>query len=317
MADRHSETALIVGVAARRRRGGPGGPSGRLARDAVRALPLLPAVVLLAIFLIGPVISAFFGAFTNASLRGAAARGAEFVGFRNFTDLFADPDFPKSVVITLVFLIGSAIIGQNVLGMVLALAMRSAHGITGSVVSTIVVAAWVLPEIVASFACYAFFAPEGTLNTLLSLVGITGPSWLYDWPLFSVILANTWRGTAFSMLVYSAALYEVPPEINESAEMDGARGWQRFAFITIPMIRRSISTNLMLTTLQTLSVFTLIYVMTGGGPGTDSATLPIFAYQQAFQFSELGFGTAIAVILLVVGGVFSLIYIRALRPEVD
>jgi multiple sugar transport system permease protein len=88
-------------------------------------------------------------------------------------------------------------------------------------------------------------------------------------------------------------------------------------FITLPMIRRSITTNLMLTTLQTLSVFTLIFVMTGGGPGTESSTLPILAYQEAFQFSQLGFGTAIATFLLVVGGLFSFVYIRALRPEVD
>jgi multiple sugar transport system permease protein len=132
-----------------------------------------------------------------------------------------------------------------------------------------------------------------------------------------VILANIWRGTAFSMLVYSAALNDVPPEITEAAEVDGARGWQRFTLVTVPMIRRSISTNLMLTTLQTLSVFALIFVMTGGGPGTDSTTLPLLAYQEAFRFGELGFGTAIATILLLVGAVFGVLYIRALKPEVD
>jgi multiple sugar transport system permease protein len=73
----------------------------------------------------------------------------------------------------------------------------------------------------------------------------------------------------------------------------------------------------MLTTLQTLSVFTLIYVMTGGGPGTDSSTLPILAYQEAFKFAQVGYGTAIATVMIIVGAVFSVIYIRALRPEVD
>ncbi|HEV7185435.1 MAG TPA: sugar ABC transporter permease, partial [Leifsonia sp.] len=82
------------------------------------------------------------------------------------------------------------------------------------------------------------------------------------------------------------------------------------------VIRSSISVNLMLTTLQTLSVFTLIYVMTAGGPGISSQTLPLLAYQEAFKFSELGYGTAIATILLIVGAVFSVIYIRALKPEV-
>ncbi len=103
----------------------------------------------------------------------------------------------------------------------------------------------------------------------------------------------------------------------EAAEVDGATGWQRFALITLPMIRRSISTNLMLTTLQTLSVFALIFVMTNGGPGTDSTTLPLLAYQEAFRFGQLGFGAAIATMLLLVGALFSVAYIRALKPEVD
>ncbi|MFD3446958.1 carbohydrate ABC transporter permease [Microbacteriaceae bacterium 4G12] len=280
-------------------------------------MPLLPAVVLLGVFLLGPVIWSFYGSLTDASLTGSAAQGASFVGFDNYLELFADPDFPKSVLLTLVFLVASAIVGQNVLGLALALLMRSAHRVVRALVGTFVVTAWVLPEIVASFAAYAFFNDTGTLNSILGLVGIDGPNWLFTLPMVSVILANVWRGTAFSMLVYSAALHDVPQEITESAEVDGARGWQRLAFITLPMIRRSITTNLMLTTLQTLSVFTLIFVMTGGGPGTESSTLPILAYQEAFQFSQLGFGTAIATILLVVGALFSFVYIRALRPEVD
>lgn len=286
-------------------------------RSVLRSSPLLPAVVLLLVFLLGPVISAVIGAFTNSALTGAAAADTQFVGFANFRQLFADPNFPKSVVLTLVFLLASAVVGQNVLGLSLALLMRSASKVVRTAVGTIVVGAWILPEIVASFAAYAFFGQNGTANTLLGLVGITGPAWLYSLPMLSVILANIWRGTAFSMLVYAAAINDVPLDVVESAEVDGASGWQRLTRITIPMIRRSISTNLMLTTLQTLSVFTLIYVMTGGGPGTNSSTLPILAYQEAFSFGELGFGTAIALILLVVGALFSLVYIRALRPEVD
>lgn len=286
-------------------------------RSLIRSIPLLPAVLLLAVFLLGPVISSFYGSFTDASLSGAAAQGESFVGFDNYIALFQDPDFPKSVALTLVFLVASAIVGQNVLGLGLALLMQSANGVVRGVVGTLVVGAWVLPEVVGAFAAYAFFSADGTLNSLLATVGITGPSWLYSFPMLSVILANIWRGTAFSMLVYTAALNDVPPEITESAAVDGARGWQRLRYIVLPMIRRSISTNLMLTTLQTLSVFGLIFVMTGGGPGTDSTTLPLLAYQEAFKFGELGFGTAIATILLVVGALCSIVYLKALKPEVD
>ena len=208
-------------------------------------------------------------------------------------------------------------IGQNVLGMLLALLMRSSVKPLRSIVGGLVVTAWVLPEIVAAFALYAFFSTDGTLNSMLGWIGLEGTTWLITFPMFAVIMANIWRGTAFSMMVYNAALSEVPPEITEAAEIDGAGTFQRFFRITLPMIRRSISTNLMLTTLQTLGVFTLIWVMTGGGPGTASSTLPVLAYQQAFKFSQVGYGTAIATVTLAVGAIFSIVYIKALKPEVD
>jgi multiple sugar transport system permease protein len=267
--------------------------------------------------MLGPVVWSFYGSFTNASLTGPAALNPEWIGLDNYAALIGDPDFPKSLWLTVVFVFLSAVVGQNLMGIMLAGLLRSAVKPVRSIASTVVVAAWVLPEIVAAFAAYAFFHSEGTLNTMLGGLGITGPDWLYSTPMLAVIIANIWRGTAFSMMVYSAALAEVPPELTEAAQLDGANGMQRLAWVTLPVIRRSISTNLMLTTLQTLSVFTLIYVMTGGGPGTDSSTLPILAYQEAFKFAQVGYGTAIATVMIIVGAVFSVIYIRALRPEVD
>lgn len=302
----------------------PGLPTPRLSKKArarklsvQRTIPLLPALVLLAVFLLGPIITSVYGSFTNSALTGSAAAGSSFVGFDNYKNLFADPNFPTSVILTVVFVFGSAVIGQNILGLGLALLMRRSHRVMAAVVGTIVVTAWVLPEIVSAFASYAFYQSSGTLNTLLKLIGLNGPNWLYSVPMLVVIVANIWRGTAFSMLVYSAALADVPEEIVEAAEMDGASGRKNLFLITIPMIRRSIATNAMITTLQTLSVFTLIFVMTGGGPGVNSTTLPLLAYQEAFKFGQIGFGTAIAVIMLLVGTVFSVFYIRALRSELD
>lgn len=115
------------------------------------------------------------------------------------------------------------------------------------------------------------------------------------------------------MMIYRAALDDVPPEITESAMIDGAGGWKRLRLITLPMIRGTIFTNLMLTTLQTLSVFTLIWVMTRGGPGNQSMTLPVFAYAEAFSFGDIGYGNAIAVLMLALGAVFSIGYVISLR----
>ncbi|MBN8883814.1 MAG: sugar ABC transporter permease [Salana multivorans] len=299
----------------------PGSPRGRRAREVrlglVRSVPLLPSLALLALFLLGPIVYAIYGSLTNRTLTGPNAANHSFVGFDNYARLFASSDFWTSVVLTVVFLVASAIIGQNVLGLLLAVLMKNGTPTLSRTIAALVVVAWVLPEIVAAFALYAFFASEGTLNLMLDAIGLTGPAWLIAFPMLAVILANVWRGTAFSMMVYSAALSEVPPEINEAAEIDGASAAQRFFRITLPMIRRSISTNLMLTTLQTLGVFTLIWVMTGGGPGFKSATLPILAYQQAFNFAQIGYGTAIAVITLLIGAIFAMVYIKVLKPEVD
>jgi multiple sugar transport system permease protein len=289
------------------------GAAARLRRGLLQGLPLGPAVVLLVVFLAGPILYCVYSAFTDMALTGAA--GAHFVGLDNFRKAFTSDEFRQSLIYTLVFTILSAVIGQNILGMVLALLMRSGTAWVRALVSAIVIGAWVMPEVVAGYLWSAFLGDDGSLNRFLGLLSIPKQSWLFTVPILAVSLANVWRGTAFSMLVYSAALSEVPKEIEESATMDGAGTFQRLWSVTLPMIRRSITTNLMLITLQTLSVFGLIWTMTRGGPSNKSETLPLFAYQQAFQLSQLGYGTALALVLLAIGAVFSLVYLRALQLE--
>jgi multiple sugar transport system permease protein len=297
----------------------PGAGRRRISRTAsvARFLPLVPSILVMLVFLAGPIVWSLYGSFTDASLTGANALNPQWIGADNYIELFSDPVFPLSIGLTVLFTLASAVVSQNVLGLGIALFMNRASKPVSTAVGTIIVAAWILPEIVAAFVCYAYFSKDGTLNQLLSAFGQTGPNWLYSFPMLAIILANIWRGTAFSMMVYQAALNDVPPEITEAAEIDGAGGAKRLFWVTIPMIRSTITTNLMLITLQTLSVFTLIYVMTAGGPGNDSTTLPIMAYKEAFRFGNIGYGTAIATVMLVMGAIFSVIYIRALRPEKD
>lgn len=284
-------------------------------RQLLRYVPVLPAVVLLLVFLAGPVLWAFHASLTNAGLTGRSARHPEWVGLENYQRLLQDPVFPLSLALTVLFVAGSAVLGQNVLGLALAVLMRRARPVVSATVGTAVVAAWVLPEIVAAFAAYAFFSRDGTLNQLLGRVGAADTDWLYAVPMAALILANVWRGTAFSMLVYRAALNGVPAELTEAAQMDGAAAWQRLAFVTLPVIRGSIATNLMLVTLQTLAVFTLIWVMTAGGPANGSTTLPVLAYQEAFKFGDIGYGTAVASVLIMIGAVFGAAYLRLLREQ--
>lgn len=305
-------SASAVPVPAGKRAGRSGPPRGA---KIVKMYPLAPAIGLMLVFLAGPILYCVYAAFTNMALTGTGAANVQFVGLDNFRKAFGSSAFTNSIWLTLVFTLISAIIGQNTLGLGLALLMRRSHRLVRNFVGTAVIGAWVLPEVVAAYLLSAFFNDDGTLNVILHRIGLPGQDWLYAAPIIAVSLANIWRGTAFSMLVYSAALSEVPKEIEESAEMDGAAGHKRLLFVTLPMISRAILTNLMLITLQTLSVFGLIYAMTRGGPGTKSQTLPLYMYEQAFSFSQIGYGTAIALVMLMIGAVFSLIYLRGLNSE--
>src|SRR5699024_9929473 len=131
----------------------------------------------------------------------------------------------------------------------------------------------ILPEVVAGYLLYTFFEDEGSLNTILAFLHLPTQSWLVSIPILAVSFANIWRGTAFSMLVYSAALGSIPSDIYESAAIDGAGPVRRFTSVTLPLMRPAVATNLMLITLQTLSVFGLIWIMTAGGPAQRSQTL--------------------------------------------
>lgn len=277
---------------------------------------LFPAWLLLLVFFAGPILLTFYFAFTNLSLTGTAAQNIEFVGFQNFAAMFQDPNFRISMVNTILFLLASAVLGQQILGFMLALLMKERNPTFRRLIGIIVIAGWVTPEIVVAFCWVAFLSDNGTLNAILGYAGLQPVAWLYTFPMVSVIVANIWHGTAFSMMVFQAALDDVPKTIEEAAVIDGASRFQVLTRVVIPTVKGSIVTNMILVTLQTLGVFTLIYAMTGGGPGTATQTLPIFMYNQAFVNYQLGYGTAISLILLLIGILASLVYMRSMNVKV-
>jgi multiple sugar transport system permease protein len=276
--------------------------------------PLSPALLIMLLFFAGPIIWACYIAFTNKALTGVGASHAKWVGFSNFTHMFSDPLFVHSLLLTLIYVVGSAIIGQNTLGFLIALLQRSKNAIFTAVLNTFVIGAWVMPETVAAFCWYAYLYQGGTLDSFLHHVGLS-QDWLYTTPMLAIIIANVWRGTAFSMLVYSAALSDLPTDLLEAAQVDGANQLSMLRRIIIPLLRRSIVTNLMLITLQTLASFTLIFVLTAGGPGEESQTTPLYIYQQALQLYDISYGTAMCIVLLLIGALFSVVYIKLIKVE--
>lgn len=281
-----------------------------------RTILIWPAVILMLIFFIAPILLTFVYSFTNLALTGSAAKDVKIIGFDNYIKMFKNPDVWLSIKATPIFLLGS-VIGQQLLGFFIAFMMKNTRVGFRRAVGPCILAGWVMPELVAAMCLYAFFADNGTLNTLLIAVfGIKKIAWLYKHAMLCVVLANIWHGTAFSMLMYQAALDNVPHDMEEAAIIDGANRWQVLRYITLPVVKDTISTSLMLNTLSTLGVYTLIYTMTGGGPNMDTMTLPLYMYRQAFVGYQLGYGTAISMILLVIGIVFSVLYTRFCRDQV-
>lgn len=276
-----------------------------------RALAFLaPAVVVIGLFLVFPALWTLYIGLTNDETVGPHAISPQFVGLGNYTNALTDPQFGNSLLLTVVYVAGSAVLGQNVLGFLLAWLLRDARPMLRGIVQGLVVLAWILPGTVVAFLWFALLDRNaGTFNALL---GNHSVAWLIQYPMLSLVVFNTWRGTAFSMMLYSSALAQVPPTQVEIARLSGARGWRLFRDVTLPHIRGHVLTNTLLITLWTANDFSP-YMITAGGPDHASETLPVFIYDQAIKGYQLGYASAISVLLLVVNLAVSLVYLRLLR----
>lgn len=275
---------------------------------------LLPAIIIMLIFFVGPILVTIVYSFTNLILTGSAANDLQFIGLENYRRMFSTGDVPASLGRTLIFLFGS-LIGQSVLGFILAYNMRGRNPYFRRVVGPVVLVGWVMPEIVVAICMSAFFGDKGTANSILQFIGLNKVSWMYEHAMLTVVLSNIWRGTAFSMLMFQAGLDSVPKEIEEAAIVDGTNKFQLLTRIILPYMSNTIMTNTILNTLQTLGVFGLIYTMTGGGPGSDTQVLAILMYENAFKNFQFGYGTAISMVLLAIGIMLSVVYTRLMRRE--
>jgi multiple sugar transport system permease protein len=282
--------------------------------EAKKSVLLLPAVVLLFGFFIIPIILTVYYSFTNMALTGANAQNFKFIGISNYTKMLTDPNTWNAIKNTLIFLVGS-LLGQSIIGFIIAYLMKNKAKAFRSVVGPCILVGWVMPEIVVSLCCLAFFDMSGTMNSILGLVHIKPVEWMYAHPMLTIVIANVWHGAAFSMMNFQSALDNVSGDIEEAARVDGANRFQTLIRIIVPCIKDTIATNTMLNTLSTLGVFGLIWALTGGGPGNSTTTLAIYMYNAGMKNFQLGQGTAIGMLLLVVGAVCSIIYTRLMKTD--
>lgn len=281
-------------------------------------LLLGPSALLITVFIVMPAVYGIWLSLTNTQLTGFAARDPQFVGIENYTYLLASADFLGSLAQTGTFLLFSAIIGQTVLGMAAAI-LLSRQWVRGKgVFGAAILMPMVVPEVVASltWASVLFTSPEGTLNRLTAVFGAGSTDWLQSAPMLAIILVNIWRGTAFAMIMFQAALEDVPAELIEAARVDGATAVQVFRHVTLPLIRGPVFLYLLLTTISTISVFGLVYFLTRGGPDGQTRIAAIYIYERALQFSQIGIGSAASIILLLLVLVLGGVYVRLSKVQV-
>jgi multiple sugar transport system permease protein len=274
---------------------------------------MLPALVLICALLYFTFWAITFS-FTDLELVGRKSVEWSWVGLDNYQRLFTRRGFLEALWTTGIFVFFSAIVGQSVIGFLFAASLRNDTSGLRSVIEVAIMLGWLLPDIVAAFLWSATTSPNGLINTLIVVpLGLNPVNFINTYALPVVIVANIWKGTAWSYLLFSAALDSVPREVVEAAKVDGATPFQRVWRVILPMIRPHIATNLLFITIWTFTYFPLIYAMTGGGPGRQTTVLAIFLYEQSFSTGKVGYGSAISVAMLAIVGVLSLFYLRMLR----
>ena len=267
------------------------------------ALPFLaPAMLLYAVFLLFPIVSAVYLSFVRWN--GFPTTPQVWAGFDNYVDILTnDPVFYTALVNSLVWVVLSLIV-PTVLALALALALnRPLFG------RNLMRSIFYIPAVLASIAVATMWSwiynpNSGLINSVLTSAGLEG--WIRDWlgdpsiALYSVFVAFVWQTTGFSMVLFLAGLQSVPPDLIEAARLDGAGPRQIFRHVTLPALRPTLTVVLVLTVISSLKVFDLIVGMTGGGPAQSSQVLALWSYSQSFINHNFGDGNALAVILLVI-----------------
>jgi len=278
-------------------------------REAIEGyLFISPWIVGFLILTAGPMLAAFVLSFMNYDVVSTV----EFVGIQNFVDLFThDSLFWTALRVTMLYVIVSVPLG---IGFSFAIALLLNQRLAGlRFLRTI----YYLPSLVSGVAVSLLwlwiFQPDfGILNAALRVVGIQGPKWLFSeqWALPALIVMSLW-GVGGPLFIYLAALQSIPTNLYRAASVDGASWWQRFRYVTVPMMTPILFFNLVMGVIASFQTFTQAYVMTQGGPNHATLFYILYLYQNAFQYLKMGYASALALILFLIILLMTLVIFRS------
>ena len=279
-------------------------------------LLLAPAFFLIALIVIYPVGKLLYNSVFDMQLSGGA-RALEFVGMRNFADALNDKEFwhaaRNTLLITVVTVPGALLVGLG-LALLANLPFRFKW-----VVRLSLLLPWALPLSFCGLIFAWFFHTDyGIVNDVFRLIGVREPTmWLLDpqWAMAAICLTIIWKTSSFMALILLAGLQMIPRSLYEAAQVDGATRWQQFWQVTLPLLVPSIVVALIFRTLTALQTFDIPYTMTKGGPGSSTETLAMLIHKTTIDYLDLGYGSALAVLLFVMSMVVTGVYLRQIGKQ--
>ena len=277
---------------------------------------LLPAFLFLSLFLVYPILRSAYYSLYNWKGMGPAV---DFIGLENFKRLFADQIFLKAVKNGIFIIVFSLAIQ---LPLAMALALIIGRDIPGrAFFRAVFFMPYVLSEVITAIMWLIIYNPtpnRGFLNAIINVIPFLKPqAWLADTRLVmpAIFVVLTWKYIGLHMLLYITGLQNIPREIEEAALIDGVNNPQMVAYITLPLLSGTIKTSVYLSILGSLQVYALVWIMTRGGPVNASEVMSTYMYRYSFVRFELGYGSAVAIVMLLIALTFSIIYLRLTHRE--
>ena len=267
---------------------------------------LLPAALVLVVFFFIPFFQTILLSFQDYSTN---IYHASFTGFKNYINILHNPIFYKVMWNTILYLVVAVPI-LAIFPLFLAILInQKIRGIT--LYKILIYLPVIVSIVVAAIAFKWLYAEQGILNYILNVLHINSIGWLTDpkYAIYSVIIVTIWKGIGYYMMIYLAALMSVPKELYEACDIDGAGFLRKHLTVTIPHIMPTIALVTTISSISAMKIFAEIYVMTKGGPLNSTKTIVYYIYEKAFENLDLGYASAMAVILLVIVMIFSLINI--------
>jgi len=277
---------------------------------------ILPSAVIYTLFAMYPSLSGLYYSLTNWD---GISPGYKLIGLDNFKEIFQDPLFYKSVKNSFVFALLVVVI-KNAIALGFAILLDKKLKGTGFFRSVFFMPA-ILSAIIVAYTWVTIFNPVfGSWQTLFQAVGLDGIAKLdllgtSSTALYTVAFVSIWQNMGYAMVIYLAGLQTIPGDLYESAGMDGAGRWKQFLHVTFPLIAPALTINLILSTVNALKEFDLVYILTGGGPFDSSQVIGTAIYKIAFEMNRFGYGIAMSLILFFIIAVLSLGQLRYLKKR--